>query len=212
MTAIRADTLLGGKIDELLTDRQSGIIAPLGSVVLRLLTPFSLRLLGVVLGIVQVIGAIHQRLGLGASAEKIGLELPLFTFELLDFLLECGVAEQGIAMATLPISDLLAELEILASQALDFGANSTTSRLEFSTGSINSGEEPLGQQTCTSWPLMTNLVYRNGRDLGRGEFPFIHCGQTLYERSAQALLADGHKSFIPRDLVAFRGVVFYRFS
>ena len=187
MTAIRADTLLGGKIDELLTDRQSGIIAPLGSVVLRLLTPFSLRLLGVVLGIVQVIGAIHQRLGLAASAEKIGLELPLFTFELLDFLLECGVAEQGIAMATLPISDLLAELEILASQALDFGANSTTSRLEFSTGSINSGEEPLGQQTCTSWPLMTNLVYRNGRDLGRGEFPFIHCGQTCTDGIGEAL-------------------------
>ena len=53
-------------------------------------------------------------------------------------------------MAILPITDLLAELEILASQALDFGRNSTTSRLEFSMGSINSGEEPLGQQTCTS--------------------------------------------------------------
>ena len=36
--------------------------------------------------------------------------------------------------------------------------NSTTSRLEFSTGSINSGEEPLGQQICTSWPFITNLV------------------------------------------------------
>jgi len=45
------------------------------------------------------------------------MELPLFTFELFDFLLECGDAEQGIAMATLPISDLLAELEILAFQA-----------------------------------------------------------------------------------------------
>ena len=148
MTAIRADTLLGGKIDELLTDRQSGIIAPLGSVVLRLLTPFSLRLLGVVLGIVQVIGAIHQRLGLGASAEKIGLELPLFTFELLDFLLECGVAEQGIAMATLPISDLLAELEILASQALDFGATrplpGSSSRLGQSTpGRSRSDNRPV---------------------------------------------------------------------
>ena len=45
------------------------------------------------------------------------MELPLFTFELFDFLLECGDAEQGIAMATLPISDLLAEPEILAFQA-----------------------------------------------------------------------------------------------
>src|SRR5208337_1862817 len=83
----RADTLLGGKIDEFLTDRQPGIIAPLGSVVLRLLTPIPLGLLGIVLGIVQVIGAILQRLGFRASSEKIGLELPLFTFELLDFFL-----------------------------------------------------------------------------------------------------------------------------
>ena len=59
-------------------------------------------------GFPQVIGAIVERLGFRASSEKIGLELPLFTFELLDFLLECGDAFQGIAMATLPISDLLA--------------------------------------------------------------------------------------------------------
>src|SRR5208337_335019 len=38
------------------------------------------------------------------------------------FLLECGDAFQGIAMATLPISDLLAEFEVLTLQALDFGA------------------------------------------------------------------------------------------
>ena len=65
--------------------------------------------------------------------------------------------------------------------------NSTTSRLEFTTGSINSGEEPLGQQTCTSWSLMTNLVYRNGRDLGRGGFPFIHCRQTCTDGIGEAL-------------------------
>ena len=122
LTAIWADTLLGGKIDELLTDRQPGIIAPLGSVVLRLLAPFPLGMVGVVLGIVQVIGAILQRLGFGASAEEIGLELPLLTLELFDFLLQRGDAEQGIAVATLPISDLLAELKVLASQGLDFGA------------------------------------------------------------------------------------------
>ena len=121
LTAIWADTLLGGKIDELLTDRQPGIIAPLGSVVLRLLAPFPLGTVGVVLGIVQVIGAILQRVGFGASAEEIGLELPLLTLELFDFLLQRGDAEQGIAVATLPISDLLAELEVLASQGLDFG-------------------------------------------------------------------------------------------
>ena len=97
------------------------LISPLGSVVLRLLAPFPLGMLGVVLGIVPVIGAILQRRGLGASAEEIGLELPLLTLELFDFLLQRGDAEQGIAVATLPITDLLAELEILASQALDFG-------------------------------------------------------------------------------------------
>src|SRR5271166_1204538 len=66
--------------------------------------------------------------------------------------------------------------------------NSTTSRLDFSTGSINSGEEPLGQQICTNWPFMTNLVYRDGRDLGRGEFPFIHYRQTCTDGIGEALL------------------------
>src|SRR5208337_2657565 len=85
-------------------------------------THVDLDLLGVILGIVQVIGAIVEWLGFRASSKEVGLELPLFTFELLDFLLECGDAFQGIAMATLPISDLLAEYEVLALQALDFGA------------------------------------------------------------------------------------------
>ena len=187
MTAIRADTLLGGKIDECLTDRQPGIISPLGSVVLRLLTPFPLGLLGVVLGIVQVIGAIVEWLGFRASSKEVSLELPFFTFELLDFLLECGDAFQGIAMATLPISDLLAEFEVLALQAWTSVRNLSTSQFEHSTGSINSGEEPLGQQTCTSWSIMTTLVYRNGRDLGRGGFPFIHYRQTCTDGIGEAL-------------------------
>ena len=148
LTATWADTLLGGKIDELLTDRQPGIIAPLGSVVLRLLAPFPLGMVGVVLGIVQVIGAILQRLGFGASAEEIGLELPLLTLELFDFLLQRGDAEQGIAVATLPISDLLAELEVLASQGLDFGTTrplpGSSSRLGQSTpGRSRSNNRPV---------------------------------------------------------------------
>ena len=77
--------MLRGKVEESLAHRQPGVISPLGPVVLRLLAPFPFGLLGLVLGIVQVIGAILQRLGFGASSEKIGLELPLFTFELLDF-------------------------------------------------------------------------------------------------------------------------------
>ena len=139
--------MLGGKFEEFLADRQLGIIAPLGSVVLRLLAPFPLGMLGVVLGIVKVIGAIVERLGFRASSEKIGLELPLFTFELFDFLLECGDAEQGIAITTLPISDLLAELEILALQRSTSARNSTVSRLTFSAGSMKLGKEPLEQQT-----------------------------------------------------------------
>ena len=100
-----------------------GIIPSLGSGILRLLAPFPLRFLGVVLGIVQVIGAILQRRGLGASSEEIGLELAFFTFELFDFLFQLGDAAQGIAMATLPISGLLTELEVLAFQsARIFGA------------------------------------------------------------------------------------------
>ena len=122
LAAVGADTLLGRQFTEFLPDQKGGIIPSLGSGVARLLAPLPFGLLSLVLGIVQVIGAILQRRGLGASAEEIGLELPLLTLELFDFLLQRGDAEQGIAVATLPISDLLAELEILASQALDFGA------------------------------------------------------------------------------------------
>ena len=78
-----------------------------GCVVLRLLTPFSLVLLLVVLCIFQVIVAIFEWLGFRASSKEVSLEW-FFTFELL-ILLECGDAFQGIAMATLPISDLLSE-------------------------------------------------------------------------------------------------------
>ena len=121
LAAVGADTLLGRQFTEFLPDQKGGIIPSLGSGVARLLAPLPFGLLSLVLGIVQVIGAIFQRRGLGASAEEIGLEWPLLTLELFDFLLQRGDAEQGIAVATLPRSDLLAELEILASQALDFG-------------------------------------------------------------------------------------------
>ena len=99
-----------------------GIIPPLGAGVLRLLTPFPLRFLGVVLGVVQVIRAIAPRRGFRATPEKVGFELAFFTFELLDFSFQLGDALQGIAMATFPISDLLAEPEVLTLETLDLGA------------------------------------------------------------------------------------------
>ena len=71
-------------------------------------------LLGVGLGIIQIVGAIVPRSGFGASSEEIGLELALLAFKLLDRLLQSGDAVEGIAMTRLPISRLLAELEILA--------------------------------------------------------------------------------------------------
>jgi hypothetical protein len=79
-------------------------------------------LLGAVLRVIPGIGAIVPRLGFGASSEEIGLELTFFPFELFDFLFQRGDAAQGIAMATLPISHLLAQFEVLALQALDLGA------------------------------------------------------------------------------------------
>ena len=99
-----------------------GVIPSLGAGVVRLLAPFPLRFLGVVLGIIQVIGAIAPRRGFGASPEKVGFELAFFTFELFDFLFQLGDALQGIAMATFPISGLLAEFEVLALETLDLGA------------------------------------------------------------------------------------------
>ena len=86
-----------------------------------MLAPVPLWLLGVVLGIIQVIGAIVPRSGFGASSEPIGLERALLAFELFDLLLQRSDAVEGIAMTRLPISDLLTELEVRALQAIDFG-------------------------------------------------------------------------------------------
>ena len=67
-----------------------------------------------------MIGAIVEWCGFRASSKEISLELPFFTFELLYFLLECGDAFEGITMASLPISELLAEFEVLALQTWDW--------------------------------------------------------------------------------------------
>jgi hypothetical protein len=98
-----------------------GVIPSLGTRVPRLLAPVPLGFLGVVLGIIQVIGAIVPRLGFGASSEQIGLELAFLALKLFDLLLQRGDAAEGVAMTRLPISDLLTELEVLALQALGFG-------------------------------------------------------------------------------------------
>jgi hypothetical protein len=86
-----------------------------------LLAPVPLGFLGVILGIIQVIGAIVPGLGFGASAEQIGLELAFLAFELCDFLLQRGDAAEGLAMTILPITALLTKFEVLAPQAIDFG-------------------------------------------------------------------------------------------
>ena len=70
-----------------------GVIPSFRAGVVRLLAPFPLWSPGVVLGIIQVIGAIAPRRFLGASPEEIGLELAFFPFELFDFLLPLGDAE-----------------------------------------------------------------------------------------------------------------------
>jgi hypothetical protein len=106
--------VLGRQFKERLTDGQMGIISSLGTRVPRLLAPVSLGALGVVLGILQVIGAIVPRSGFGASSEEIGLKLAFFAFQLFDLLLQRSNTAEGIAMTRLPVSDLLAEFEILA--------------------------------------------------------------------------------------------------
>jgi len=113
--------VLGRQFDEFLTDGQRGVIASLGTGVARLLAPVPLGCPGVVLGIIQLMGAVIPRLGFGASSEQIGLELAFLALEVFDLLLQCGDAVEGIAMTRLPISGLLTEFEVLALQAIDFG-------------------------------------------------------------------------------------------
>ena len=114
LAATGADTSLRRQFPGFLVGRQAGIIAAFGPGILRLLATIPPGWRGAVLRVIQMIGAIVQRPGFGTSSEEIGLELPLFAFEVFDFLLRGRDAEQGIAMATLPVSDLLAELEVLA--------------------------------------------------------------------------------------------------
>src|ERR1700677_1391856 len=122
LAATRTGALLGRQFDELVTNLQMRVIPSFGSGVVRLLAPFPLRFLGIVLGIIQVIGAILSSRGLGTSPEKVGFELAFFTFELFDFLFQLGDALQGIAMATFPISDLLAEFKVFTLETLNLGA------------------------------------------------------------------------------------------
>jgi len=98
-----------------------GVIPSLGTRVARLLTPVPLGSVGIVLGILQVIGAIGPGLDFGASSEPIGLELAFLAFQLFDLLLQRGDAVEGIAMTRLPISGLLTKFEVVALQAIDFG-------------------------------------------------------------------------------------------
>jgi hypothetical protein len=54
--------------------------------------------------------------------ETIRWELAFFPFELVDLLFQLGGPLQGIAMATLAISGLLAKFAVLSFETLDFGA------------------------------------------------------------------------------------------
>jgi hypothetical protein len=92
---------------------QVRVIPSLRSGVLRLLSTFSLGFPGVILRIIQVVGAVAPSRVLGASSEEIGLELAFLAFELYDFLFDRGDALQRIAMATLPVCGLLAESDVL---------------------------------------------------------------------------------------------------
>jgi hypothetical protein len=121
-SALGTDTSLGRQYGELVHDRQMGVIPSLRTGVVRLLASFPLTSQGVVLGIVQVMGAITSSRGLRAFPEEIRFELAFFPFELFDLLLQLGDPSQGIAMATLPISGLPAEFEVLSFETLDFGA------------------------------------------------------------------------------------------
>jgi hypothetical protein len=139
-SALGTDTSLGRQYGELVHDRQMGVIPSLRTRVVRLLAPFPLRSPGVVLGIVQVMGAITSSRGLRAFPEEIRLELAFFPFESFGVLLQRGDPSQGIAMATLPISGLLAELEVLSFEALDLGAEVS----DFLAQSRHQGDQPQG--------------------------------------------------------------------
>jgi hypothetical protein len=117
----RADRWLGRQFDPVLTDGQRGGIPSLGTRVPRLLAPVPLGSRGVVLGILQVLGAIVPRWDFGAWSEQIRLALAFLAFQLFDLLLPRGDAVEGLAMTRLPRSDLLTEFEVLALQAIDLG-------------------------------------------------------------------------------------------
>jgi hypothetical protein len=152
--------LLGRQFDESLTAGQMGVIPSLGTRIPRLLAPVPLGFLGVVLGILQVIGAIVPRLGFGASSEQIGLELASLAFELFDLLLQRGDAVEGIAMTRLPISDLLTEFEIPALQAMD----SSTELANLPSHVLHQSNQIRGGVARANW----TGALRNGRSRADG--------------------------------------------
>ena len=121
--------------------------------------------------------------------EEIRFELAFFPFELFDLLLQFGDPSQGIAMATLPISGLLAEFEVLSLEALDFSAEVSDFRRRAATEAINSKEELLGRQTWTSWPFMTNQIHRRWTE-GK-EVSSRNSGETELANTASAVLYTG---------------------
>jgi hypothetical protein len=137
-----------------------GVIPSLGTRIPRLLAPVPLGCSGVVLRIIQVIGAIVPRLGFGASSEQLGLELALLAFELFDLLLQRGDAVEGIAMTRLPISDLLTEFEILALQAMD----SSAERANFPAHVLHQSDQIRGRVARANW----TGVLRDGRSRAEG--------------------------------------------
>jgi hypothetical protein len=121
-SALATDTFLGRQYAVLVLDWQMGVIPSFGAGVVRLLAPFPPRSPGVVLGIVQVIGAITPRRFLGAFPEEVRLEFAFFPLELFDFLLQLSDAAEGLAMETLPIARLLTQFEVLALESREFAA------------------------------------------------------------------------------------------
>ena len=137
-----------------------GVISSLGTRIARLLAPVPLGCLGVVLGIIQVMGAIGPSLGFGASSEQIGLELAFLAFEVFDLLLQRGDAVEGIAMTRLPITDLLTEFEILALQAMDSSADLAN----FPVQVLHQSDQIRGRVARANW----TGVLRDGRSRAEG--------------------------------------------
>ena len=118
-----AAALVLGQLAEFLDDRQVTVVPPLRpGPIGSLAAPGGLGGGRLLLLALEAIGAVPRRSFFALSAEELVLELAILTAKLCDLLFQLGDPLLGRGVLTPPITGLLPQFEVVASQLRDFAA------------------------------------------------------------------------------------------